>query len=553
MTTAVLPPDSFVGVTTRRLSKATIVWEERGKGSPVINPEQIYCCPQRYEAGSLYGNETRVEWADRYGGTGLGAAGGSGRCTTLDGLQTKGVGVTPLVSPSTDNLHSSGTLLLFEAATEALFASVYQACLPYGAVPVHALALTGGRYHQALGDDAEAHCVRSLIFRPFVPRPAHFMRNLLHPAGLRPAGDDVPGLTADTWRTAQATACLATNLQKSLTLSMSSKDEVAVLDAGLRELARRLAWQCAAGFAKRLPHGTLSCSNIALNGAYLDFGVSNFSPSYRRLSWAHGQDPWTESLWPIKTLLSLREQLDKYRPAMRNSGLISCDDLTTEYGRHLQARLAVEMVKMAGLTEDMASVCPPKLLEGWLKAMRNIWTRGARERFVTDAGHFADGLTRPPRSAGNYDLNAILAVAAPCVAPLGMDRALTPLLDDPALRRDFVHAASEVRTWLGSHVGPAAAVGLDAYLGRQAKRKNGGLPALQREKTAGFDLLRPFRQLEISGDALAIGPAIDKTLAQARYVLADLAPDSPGETGIEQLIISNYRCSTFDKPSTLGI
>jgi hypothetical protein len=553
MTIAVLPPDSFVGVTTRRLSKATIVWEERGEHSPVIDPEQIYCCPQRYEAESLYGKETRVEWADRYGGTGLGAAGGSGRCTTLDGMQTKGVGVTPLVSPSADNLHSSGTLLLFEAATEALFSSVYQTCLPYGAVPVHAVALTGGRYHQALGDETAAHCVRSLIFRPFVPRPAHFMRNLLNPAGLRPAGDDVPGLTADTWRTAQATACLATNLKKSLELSISGKDEAAVLDAGLRELARRLAWQCAAGFAKRLPHGTLSCSNIALNGAYLDFGVSNFCPSYRRLCWAHGQDPWTESIWPIKTLLSLREQLDKYRPAMRNSGVISCEDLTTEYGRHLQTRLAVEMVKMAGLTEDLASACPPKLLEDWLKVMRNIWTRGARERFVTDTGHFADGRMRPPRSVGNYDLNAILAVAAPCAAPLGMDRALTPLLDDPALRRDFVHAASEVRAWLRNHVGGAAAMGLDAYLGRQAKRKNAGLPTLQREKSAGFDLLRPFRQLERAGDIFAIGPAIDKALARARHVLADVDPDSPGATGIAQLLNSNYRYSTSDKPSPVEI
>lgn len=536
MTKVLLPPDSFVGITTRQLSDVKIAWRDQGAQAAAIDPQQIFCCPQRYEAESLYGKETRVEWADRYGGTGVGAAGGSGRCSTLNGMQTKGVGVTPLVSPLADSLHSSGTLLLFEAATEALFAGVYRACLPFGAVPVHAVALTGGRYVQALGDDPEARCVRSLIFRPFVPRPAHFMRNLSHPHSLRAAGDDVPGLTADAWRTAQAMACLAANLKTSLALSPSDNDEAALLDAGLRELARRLAWQCAAGFAKRLPHGTLSCSNMALNGAYLDFGVSSFSPSYRRLCWAHGQEPWTESLWPIKTLLSLRQQLDKYRPSVRDSGIISGDDLSDEYGRHLQERLAIEMAKMAGLTEDMASGCPSELLAPWLKAMRNIWTRGADERFVTDAGQLAGGgAVPPPRRAGNYDLNAILAAAGPCADAEDMDRALAPLLNDPALRSNFVHAASDVRAWLRAQGEHAAGGALDIYLGRQARRKNAVLPALRREKSAGFDLLKPFRHLESVGDTSAIGPTIDSILAQACHVLEDLDPELPGSTGTAQI------------------
>ncbi|HWW70112.1 MAG TPA: hypothetical protein VN089_09240 [Duganella sp.] len=538
--TAVLPPDSFVGVTTRRLAHAEIAWRDDGDPSTRIDPEQIFCVPQRYEAESLYGKETRGEWADRYGGSGVGAAGGSGRCTMLDGLQTKGSGVTPLVSPHADSLHSSGTLLLFEAATEALFAGVYQACLPFGAVPVRAVALTGGRYSQALGDDPDAHCVRSLIFRPFVARPAHFMRNLLHPDGLRAAGDDLPGLTADTWRTAQAMTCLAPNFKKSLALPADENDEAALLDAGLRELARRLAWQCAAGFAKRLPHGTLSCSNIALNGAYLDFGVSNFNPSYRRLCWAHGQEPWTESLWPIKTLLALRQQMEKYWPPVRGRGVVGCDDLSSEYGNHLQQRLAIEMAKMAGLTEDMAVACPSDLLSAWLKAMRNIWVRGAHERFVTDTGHRADGKpVPPPRRVGCYDLNAILAAAGPCADAECMDRTLTPLLDDPALRRAFVQAAIQVRAWLRAQAPDAAGGTLDAYLGRQARRKNAVLPALQREKSAGLDLLKPFRQLESSGDTDAIGSTIDQTLAKARHVLADLDPELPGDTGMAQLLIAD--------------
>jgi hypothetical protein len=537
MTSALLPSLSLVGVETRRLARAEIVWQDAAPGAAKVDAAQVFCCPQRYEADDLYGADTRVEWADRYGGTGTGAAGGSGRCTALNGLQTKGVGVTPLVAPAADPLHSSGTLMLFEAATEALFAGVYQASLPFGAVPVHAVILTGGRYTQPLGTDAAAPCVRSLAIRPFVPRPAHFMRNVMHPAGNRAAGPEVPGMTADAWRTAHAMAYLAANLKTSLALAAGEHEEAALLDAGLRELTRRLAWQCAAAFAKRLPHGTLSGSNMGLNGAYLDFGVSSFLPSYRRLCWAHGQEPWTESMWPIKTLLSLRQQLDKYRPPIRGSGVVGCEDLGSEYGRHFQQRLAVEMAKMAGLTEDMAAACPSELLQTWLKTMRGAWTRGAHERFVTDTGRLADGRPAPPpRQAGRYDLNAIFAVAGPCADADSMDRALIPLLDDAALRRDFVKAASDVRAWLRGRLGPAADSGLVAYLGRQAARKNAALPALQREKSAGLDLLKPFRQMEVECATSAIGPAIEITLAQARHVLADLDPVLPGDTGVAQML-----------------
>jgi hypothetical protein len=533
MNAALLPPASLVGVETRRLARADVAWHD---GTARIDPAQVFCRPQPYEADGLYGAETRIEWADRYGGSGTGTAGGSGRCAALDGLQTKGVGATSLVAPGADPLHSSGTLMLFEAATEALFAGVYQAALPFGAVPVHAVILTGGHCVQPLGTDAAAHCVRSLAIRPFVPRPAHFMRNYMHPDGRRAAGPDAPGMTADARRTAHAMAYLAANLKASLALADGANDEAALLDAGLRELARRLAWQCAAGFAKRLPHGTLSCSNVALNGAYLDFGVANFLPAYRRLCWAHGQDPWTESLWPLKTLLSLRQQLDKYRPTVRGTGIVGCEDLGSEYGRHFQQRLAIEMAKMAGLTEDMASACPPESLQAWLKTMRAIWTRGAHERFVTDTGQLADGRSAPPpRQTGRFDLNAIFAAAGPCGDADGMDRALIPLLDAAALRHDFVKAASAVRAWLRNRAAPEACSGLDAYLGRQAARKNAVLPALQREKSAGFDLLAPFRQLERSGDTAAIGPAIDRALAQARHVLADLDPALPGNTGMDQL------------------
>lgn len=131
-----------------------------------------------------------------------------------------------------------------------------------------------------------------------------------------------------------------------------------------------------------------------------------------------------------------------------------------------------------------------------------------------------------------------------------MDRALVPLLDDQALRADFVRAASQVRAWLRHRSGPTVGGVLDDYLGRQARRKNAVLAPLQREKSAGFDLLTQFRELEREGNTEAIGPAIDRTLVQARHVLADLDPTILGDTGFAQILLSGrHRANDDPLPS----
>lgn len=534
MTTPILPISAWVPVTTQRLRVPQVLWTSPEARSAGFDPAQVYCCPKDYEAADSYTDETRQEGADRYGGIGIGNAGGSGRCSSfVNGLQTKGVGVTPLVGPGADRFHSSGTLMLVEAATEAVFAGAYQAALPFGAVPVHAVVATGGEYLRELTHDSQARCLRALAIRPLVARPAHFMRNVLHPSGRLPMGPAAKGWSVDAVRTKQALTLLAANLKQTLALQTPDSDEIATLDAGLREVVRRFAWQCAAGFAKRLPHGTLGCSNIALSGAYLDFGLSNFVPAYRRLRWALGQDPWTEAQLPLNTLLTLRQQLGKYHlgPA-RAVGVISGEAMAADYGRVLQERLAIEMARMAGLTEDMAVACPPELLGKWFRAMRSIWMRGADEQFVSFSGHMSDGQPTPaPRKRRQYDLNAVLTAAGPHSEPLAMDEALQPHLDDPALRQGFVTAAAEVRAWLQSWTGSPQQA-LDAYLGRQAARKNAELDLLRRDENAS---LSELRRLEVEGLTQHVGAAIDAALGQARHGLADLCPASPGNSGLEQL------------------
>ena len=528
MTSLLLPPAAFAELTTHRLARPELVLQGSGAQAAGFDAGQVFCCPKPEEPQSLYTTQSRTELADRYGGIGAGMAGGSGRCSSYGSLQTKGVGVTPLVAPNADAHHSSGTMTLTGALEEALFGEVFQLALPFGALPVHAV-LTTERLSATGRPPAEA---RALAVRPLVARPAHFLRNLLNPDGRAASGAQAPGLTCDADRVRLAMAFLATNLQLALRLDMPGADEAEILDAGLKELVRRLAWQFAAGFAKRLPHGSMSCSNLALSGAYLDFGLSSFVPAYRRICWANGQDSWTESLSPVRTLVSLRRQLDCYRPSLRTASVISADDMAIQFGQHLQQRLAVEMAKMAGLTEDMAQACPADLLAAWLTAMRDIFQRGADERFVVNPGAMADGAPAPaPRRSGRYDLNAVLSVAAPCVDGQDMDRALAPLLDDPALRLRFVRAAVDVRHSLLASAGDAGA-NLAAYLGAQAERKNTVLDGLQRD--TWFRTVA-IRRIEDSADADRIHAVMDETLAWSRHVLSDLHPWLPGANGLEQL------------------
>jgi hypothetical protein len=520
---ASLPESSFVPVTTRRLARPELLWQDEGAAALGFDPERIYCSPVPGDAPEAYADETRVEWADRYGGIGLGAAGGSGRCATYGGLQTKGVGVSPLVAHDADVHHSSGAQTAPCALVEALFSRVFQAALPFGAVPTLAVVLA----HRPDGGERLTSSARALTFRPFVLRPAHFMRNVLNQQQREPQGASAPGLTRDAHRVVRALQQLPQGLQAALGLPLT--DAAETIDAGLRELTRRLAWQFAANFAKRLPHGSVSCSNISLSGQFLDYGMAHCLPTYRRPTDAL-QDPWTENQRALQTVVLLRQQLDKYVPGLRAAAIVSADELSGLYAAVLQQRLGIEMAKMAGLTEDLALVCPAQLLADWLQAMRAVWRHGGREPLVPNEANVA---WRPqPVDPQRPDLNRILAAAAPWGEAALMDEAIAPLLADADLRGRLVRAAVAVRQALRPTLGDSAGA-LDGYLAIQASRKNAVLPELERD--SWFRIAATTQMLDEDFRPAAVRALLDGVLQRASHALADLAPGLPGRTGTAQI------------------
>ena len=517
-----LPESSFVPVTTCRLAQPTLLWQDECAAAMGFDPEHVYCCPTAGEQAGIYTAETRLEWADRYGGVGVGAAGGSGRCAAYGGLQTKGVGVTPLVGHDADANHSSGEQTVLSALTEAVFAQVFQAALPFGAVPTLSVLLV-----RRMGEARLSPSARAVTVRPFVLRPAHFIRNMLNQQQRQPQGVMAPGLARDTYRVTQALRQFVAGLETCL--GVNATDDVSTIDQGLRALTRRLAWQFAASFAKRLPHGSVSCSNISLAGQFLDYGMSHALPTYRCPTDAE-QNPWTESQRPLQTLWVLRQQLDKYFPGLRGMPVVQPDELRHLYWSAYEERLRIEMAKMAGLTEDLAQACPPALLAAWLQAMRGIWLPGGREPL---APRDATEAWRPmPVDPKRPDLNRVLAAAAPHDDAVAMDQAIAPLLADAGSRRRFVDAAVAVRQALKPELGGAAGA-LSTYLVAQAERKNQVMPQLERD--SWFRIGVVAQMLDEDFQPTAVQALMKDAVSRTRHTLADLAPDIPGCTGIEQV------------------
>lgn len=517
-----LPEISFTPLTTRRLARPQLLWQDDRARDFGFDAERVFCSPATGDPEEAYTGETRVEWADRYGGIGVGTAGGSGRCAAWGGLQTKGVGVTPLVGHDVDVHHSSGTLPVQAALVETLFAPIYQAALPFGAVPTLAVLLV----HRAEGEPVPP-AARALTVRPFVLRPAHFMRNVLYREQRLPQGAAAPGFTRDAYRVTQALLHLTAGVRGAL--GVEAADPVSTLDAGLRELARRLAWQFAASFAKRLPHGSVGCANMSLAGEFMDYGMSLGLPTYRRPTDAM-QDPFTEGQRGLQTLLLLREQLDKYFPGLRGAGVVLTEELAHQYLSTLDQRLAVEMVRMAGLTEDLAQACPPGLLVEWTQAMRGIWLKGAQEPLQPrEAGTAWRPLPVDPRRP---DLNRVLAAAAPHGNPEAMERAIAPFLADVGLRQRFVAAAVAVRAALRPLLGSSAGA-LDAYMGAQACRKNAVLPELERD--SWFRIAVVTQMLDADFEPSVVRSLLAGAVGRARHALSDLSPDLPGANGFDQV------------------
>jgi len=305
-----LPEESFVTFDAFKLSGTELVWFNRSlldeygiSGSDKVI-ETTFLKNYSYISKG-YTDKKRIQihdkksfFADQYGSRHEVCNGGSARCG-LNGLfQIKGIGRNPLIAQNISESHSHGKLFIDEAISEAIWGEICHRHLPYGAVRTLAIIKTNVMQEFGyLADTPKKHC--ALAIREISVRPAHFERcTFFWPA------DEYSFLRDnDAKRVRQAIPYL----------ELVSRKLSDGIEGYLEALIQRLAEQIAVSRIKGIPHGSLTSSNISIDGRFLDFGTITAVPDFGNYVLANGVGAvWDDHNLIQSWLVNLAETVSHY-------------------------------------------------------------------------------------------------------------------------------------------------------------------------------------------------------------------------------------------------
>lgn len=236
-------------------------------------------------------------YAERYGGVGIGSNGGGARCGTDGRYLVKGMGSNQLLGADSDFWYGHGTLPLVDAVAEAVWAKVLKHALPFGAVETPAVIATGRMsWTRERGGAPKGH-PGALLIRAATLRLSSFERAIYFKPKYVSEKDFInKSALKDVQRTRSAinflpSAILFGGLTEGESSNASPSDENEGVIEGLRNVGQRIAMQSAAASAKRIMHGALTGSNIALDSRWMDLGcvtgMNTFGlpPSFKPSIW----------------------------------------------------------------------------------------------------------------------------------------------------------------------------------------------------------------------------------------------------------------------------
>ncbi|MDH0863931.1 protein adenylyltransferase SelO family protein [Mitsuaria sp. GD03876] len=497
-----LPRASFAAFPVTRLRAPKVLWTTPDRAAAAALPDSFWCVPHPDDDPAAFADERRLAFADKYGGRGVGANGGSGR-SALDGpFQVKGIGRTPLIGESSDPDFAHGGLTLSEAVREAVWSEVYAAALPWGSVRSLAIVATGTTTFLESSRSTRS-ATRALLLRERAVRPAHFMRapNFFPPgAGLRTHLEDVA-------RTRDSVRALVECLHGESPGRPSAPRLVDVL----LDTVHRFAAQIAAARAKRIPHGSLNCSNIAMDGRLIDFGtataLSDFGPAVTSV----GKFPfWQEDQAMLLSLRNLVFTMSRYAgdpsgPEVARSG----PRLVEAFHAALADRTAIELVKLTGRTEAEALAVPGALRQRFSDAALAVTPLHGAAPFLLDE--------MPRRMGGHGHLPMLLALLACAESPACAARELDAHgVSGPAIAR-LVDACFSLED--DARAEPAQRRSARRWRALNALRLAAPLPRLVR-----VQLARDITA-ELRGGAPDWQRFIDERVAHGAWALADTRPD----------------------------
>ncbi len=285
----------------------------------------------------------QVLLADRYGGNGIEHNGGSGRCAEYDDIQVKGIGKTDLASSKSNHWHAYGGATLSECVREAVWTGVMSKVLPYGAVRVHGIVTLSTSLPRPYHADDEARAEsRALLLRTAPLRPAHWMIAPLFNWRAR-------RLTSEADRVKAAVAALDIVAQH---YSVGAPfHDLGPGSTICLELTRKLARQSASMLAHRFIHGGLGDSNVAIDGAFLDFGMSSSVPVYSNAIISRRDAQLTRQCEiAFGVVLSLQAAFAKHDDTPKT--MPSPQYLSLFFHREYTSALAREIISLLGIPPD---------------------------------------------------------------------------------------------------------------------------------------------------------------------------------------------------------
>lgn len=273
-------PGNLTEFTVKKALSAKLLWiniphSETLGDSSVENLERIFFDKFSYVIENSEFRESvkfdpfseKFVFAERYGGGGLGTNGGGARCGNIENFQIKGIGRNNLAGISDDHWHGYGGLNLVDAIYETINSTVLGRVMPAGTVQIHGLIILGedtailpGLNHEDL---QQRRGFGALLVRDACIRPAHFLKN----PGFESGDYHAENFLSDEERVDCANKIF---LKKFSNIN----DFIKTLGYYISNYASQFAFARAA----RIFHGSISPSNICLDGRWLDLTNASFLP-----------------------------------------------------------------------------------------------------------------------------------------------------------------------------------------------------------------------------------------------------------------------------------
>lgn len=429
--TDLLPSSSFVRCTVVPIRSASIVWQ-----NPRLQPrkgllEYAYARPDSEETHLPGGY--RAVYGERYGGQGLAANGGGVRCGLMEDVQIKGVGPNQLAGATTEFFHRFGGATLQEGILEATWGEIVSYVLPYGSIRTYGLLDTSTTVPVKFPrTDGPTQIARVLILREPKLRPAHFFRAVF----FKP--DYTTGLVHDTERTRRAIQRIDHAMACQGLIASETSASISSIEQGLVNLFVRHAQQIAVARAKRLMHGSLTSSNVGMDGSWLDFGSISALSDYGRIIIPRGApDFLREEALFFNTAENLIFYLRKYFPRFAGESELTAAQLFSVMQKEIERTFTRELIKLSGFSESQINTLSRELTHNFTGVLRTIQRSGNLTPF-TILSTDNDELPTMPYQSGTYHLNTILQQLAISDTPAIAEQRVTTLPN--ALRHQLISA-----------------------------------------------------------------------------------------------------------------